>query len=152
MVPHMRRSSIIISRQSTPNVVPSPLLEETGGFQDAAAQYFGLHDLLDSSTGSGGTATALAANDDDGTGSECTGSDGRGSLVLGSPCSTLLRRSRFSSVLAASLHDCHCAICCQDLADGAELSTMECGHFFHAGCAEIWLNQNSSGCPTCKKS
>jgi len=43
-----------------------------------------------------------------------------------------------------------CQICLEELAEGDELRTLPCGHFFHTACVDVWLRQKSGSCPTCR--
>jgi hypothetical protein len=44
---------------------------------------------------------------------------------------------------------CRCVVCMDDFADGEEVMTLPCFHFFHTPCAERWLKE-SGICPICK--
>ncbi|XP_071706771.1 RING-H2 finger protein ATL80-like [Rutidosis leptorrhynchoides] len=44
-----------------------------------------------------------------------------------------------------------CAICLSEYADGDEIRVLpQCGHGFHVGCIDLWLNSHSS-CPSCRQ-
>ncbi|KAM0067869.1 putative transcription factor C2H2 family [Helianthus debilis subsp. tardiflorus] len=44
-----------------------------------------------------------------------------------------------------------CAICLTEYADGDEIRVLpQCGHGFHVGCIDLWLNSHSS-CPSCRQ-
>lgn len=44
-----------------------------------------------------------------------------------------------------------CAICLAEYVDGDEIRVLpQCGHGFHAGCIDTWLNSHSS-CPSCRQ-
>lgn len=42
-----------------------------------------------------------------------------------------------------------CLVCLDEFADGDDLKTMPCLHFYHQRCLEQWLSTNNS-CPVCK--
>ncbi|KAF5769103.1 putative transcription factor C2H2 family [Helianthus annuus] len=44
-----------------------------------------------------------------------------------------------------------CAICLAEYSDGDEVRVLpQCGHGFHVGCIDVWLNSHSS-CPSCRQ-
>lgn len=44
-----------------------------------------------------------------------------------------------------------CAICLAEYVDGDEIRVLpQCGHGFHVGCIDTWLNSHSS-CPSCRQ-
>ena len=43
-----------------------------------------------------------------------------------------------------------CPICFDNLAAGAEVTVLECGHFFHPSCLTPWLQRHGS-CPVCRQ-
>jgi hypothetical protein len=61
-------------------------------------------------------------------------SEGRG--VAGTPC-------------GKCLHETPCAICTEDLVTGCQVTSMPCGHLFHATCLRPWLTQHHT-CPMCR--
>jgi hypothetical protein len=42
-----------------------------------------------------------------------------------------------------------CAICTEDLEEGCRVTSMPCGHLFHAACLTPWLRQHNT-CPMCR--
>ena len=42
-----------------------------------------------------------------------------------------------------------CAICTEDLEEGCRVTSMPCGHLFHAACLTPWLRQHDT-CPMCR--
>jgi len=45
-----------------------------------------------------------------------------------------------------------CAICLDDFPENLPIKLLPCGHGFHAGCIDPWLNERSELCPICKAS
>jgi len=43
-----------------------------------------------------------------------------------------------------------CSVCISDLESGEIIRKLPCGHRFHRGCIDTWLEQNIT-CPICKK-
>lgn len=56
----------------------------------------------------------------------------------------------WSSDARASDKQQQCMVCLGDFVDGEELRELPCGHHFHIGCVDEWL-QRSALCPICKR-
>ncbi|KAK4791343.1 hypothetical protein SAY86_031756 [Trapa natans] len=46
--------------------------------------------------------------------------------------------------------DPECAICMSHVEAGHEIREIQCGHLFHAGCLDRWLELNHWNCPLCR--
>mmetsp|Transcript_37721 Transcript_37721/g.117585 ORF Transcript_37721/g.117585 Transcript_37721/m.117585 type:complete len:290 (-) Transcript_37721:99-968(-) len=73
----------------------------------------------------------------------------------GGPCTsdqTIARLHvwRFARRTRAAGEELQCLVCLQDLAEGDELRTLPCAHFFHTACIDTWLRERSCSCPTCR--
>eukprot|EP00252_Welwitschia_mirabilis_P024955 TRINITY_DN7628_c0_g1_i1.p1 TRINITY_DN7628_c0_g1~~TRINITY_DN7628_c0_g1_i1.p1 ORF type:complete len:193 (-),score=14.59 TRINITY_DN7628_c0_g1_i1:400-978(-) len=45
-----------------------------------------------------------------------------------------------------------CAVCISKFEEGDEIRRLPCGHFFHSGCLDKWLDHQQTTCPLCRAS
>lgn len=43
-----------------------------------------------------------------------------------------------------------CSICLEEVPNGPERETLECGHVFHCRCMLTWVRRGTISCPTCR--
>ncbi|PKI45256.1 hypothetical protein CRG98_034336 [Punica granatum] len=52
---------------------------------------------------------------------------------------------------ASKKRECtECAVCLSEFEEGEELRRLLCGHTFHKGCLDTWLQQRLATCPLCR--
>ncbi|OWM67570.1 hypothetical protein CDL15_Pgr028433 [Punica granatum] len=62
-----------------------------------------------------------------------------------------LQRSRSSSSNASEGESAKCSICLADMEEEEAVSELpRCGHVFHLGCIEEWLEKCQFTCPLCR--
>lgn len=54
-------------------------------------------------------------------------------------------------VVGTLFDDGTCCICLEDYSNNKAVKRFPCGHLFCSGCIDVWLENNNSSCPKCRK-